>query len=50
MRKSGTKRLFNIYGHTGGSFAGIVDEVEGIASAINTLGWGNREPLIVEYK
>lgn len=44
------KRLFNIYGFTGGSFAGNVYDVEGIAPSLNTCGGGNREPLIVVYE
>ena len=41
-------RLFNIYGATGGSFAGNVYNPIGIAPALNTMGGGMREPLIVE--
>lgn len=38
MKKSETKRMFNIYGYAGGSFAGNVYEVDGVAPAINTMG------------
>lgn len=40
-------RLFNIYGFTGGSFAGNVYGTDGVSPTINTMGGGNREPLIV---
>ena len=40
-------RLFNIYGQTGGSFAGNVYDPFGVCPAINTMGGGNREPLII---
>lgn len=43
-------RLFNIYGFTGGSFAGNVYDTNGIAPSINTCEGGNRQPLIVEDK
>lgn len=46
MRDTGVNRLFNIYGFTGGSFAGNVYDVQGIAPTINTMGGGNREPMI----
>lgn len=41
-------RLFNIYGFTGGSFAGNVYDPTGIAPSLNTMGGGNREPIIIE--
>ena len=50
------ERLFNIYGHTGGSFAGNVYGIEGVAPTLNCMGGGNRMPLILiedereEYK
>ena len=37
----------NIYGFTGGSFAGMVYFKDGLCPAINTAGGGNREPMIV---
>lgn len=40
-------RLFNIYGFTGGSFAGNVYGTDGVSPTINKMGGGNREPLIV---
>ena len=41
------ERLFNIYGFSGGSFAGNVYGIEGIAPTINCMGGGNRMPLIL---
>lgn len=40
-------RLFNIYGFTGGSYAGNVYDLRGISPSINTCGGGNREPMII---
>ena len=42
------KRLGNLYGATGGNFAGNVYEKNGIAPTINTCGGGGREPMIIE--
>ena len=50
------ERLFNIYGFSGGSFAGNVYGTDGIAPTLNCMGGGNRMPLILiedereEYK
>ena len=41
-------KLGNIYGATGGNFAGNVYDIKGLSPTINTCGGGNREPLIVE--
>ena len=41
------ERLFNIYGHAGGSFAGNVYGIDGIAPTLNCMGGGNRMPLIL---
>lgn len=41
-------KIGNIYGFTGGSFAGMVYGVNGCAPALNTMGGGRREPLILE--
>lgn len=43
-------RIGNIYGFTGGSFAGMVYSVDGLAPALNTMGGGRREPLILVYE
>lgn len=40
-------RLGNIYGFTGGSYAGNVYSHRGLCPAINTAGGGNREPIVV---
>lgn len=39
-------RLFNIYGATGGNYAGNVYDTDGIAPALNDMGGGNRQPLV----
>lgn len=44
------ERIGNIYGFTGGSFAGMVYGVNGCAPALNTMGGGRREPLILEFQ
>lgn len=41
-------RLGNIYGATGGNYAGNVYDKNGIAPTINTCGGGGREPMIIE--
>lgn len=41
-------RLGSIFGHTGGSFAGLVYHPEGLAPTINTAQGGLRMPLIIE--
>lgn len=42
------KRLFNIYGYTGGNFGGNVYDADYLAPALNTMGGGNRQPMIKE--
>ena len=42
------RRLFNIYGATGGSYAGNVYDKMYLAHALNTMSGGNRQPLIIE--
>ena len=42
------KRLGSIFGHTGGSFAGLVYDIHGIAPTVNTAQGGLRMPLILE--
>ena len=41
-------RLGSIFGHTGGSFAGLVYHPKGLAPTINTAQGGLRMPLIIE--
>lgn len=43
-----TDKLFNIYGYTGGNYAGNVYGINGIAPTINCMGGGNRMPLILK--
>lgn len=48
MNDINPKKLGNIYGFEGGSFAGNCYSKETISPAINTMQGGNRTPLIVE--
>lgn len=41
------RKLGNIYGYTGGNYAGNVYDVSGIAPAIITFSGGNRQPMII---
>lgn len=41
-------RLFNIYGHTGGNYAGNVFDKDGISPAILAAQGGNRQPMIID--
>lgn len=41
-------RVGNLFGFTGGSFAGMVYGTDGLCPTINCMGGGNREPLILE--
>lgn len=43
-------RVGNIYGFTGGSYAGMVYAPVGLCPTINTMGGGNREPMIIVYE
>lgn len=49
MNEIKCNRLFNIYGATGGSFAGNVYDPTGVSPVLNTCGGGNHEPIIIEY-
>lgn len=42
------KRIGNIWGATGGNYAGNVYDKEYISPTINTCGGGGREPMIIE--
>lgn len=44
------ERVGNLYGFTGGSFAGMVYGTGGLCPCINTSGGGQREPLILVYE
>lgn len=51
MKNDKVKRLFNIYGYTGGNFAGNVYEKNALSpTIINFSGGGNRQPLILDVK
>lgn len=41
-------RIGNLFGATGGSFAGNIYDVDGLCPTINTAGGGYREPMILE--
>lgn len=47
MSANETNRLFNIYGFTGGSFAGNVYGTDGLAPTLKPGGGGRKEPLII---
>lgn len=42
-------KVGNIFGATGGSFAGNIYNPEGLCPTINTAGGGYREPMIIEF-
>lgn len=42
------KRLGNLWGATGGNYAGNVYDKNYIAPTVNTCGGGYREPIILE--
>lgn len=49
MKNDKVKRLFNIYGYTGGNFGGNVYEKNALSpTIINFSGGGNRQPLIID--
>lgn len=41
-------RLGNIYGATGGNYAGWVYGKDGLCPTINTAGGGNRQPMVID--
>ena len=41
-------KVGNLYGYTGGGFAGDVYSINGICPTITTMGGGNRQPMIIE--
>ena len=45
-----TIKVGNLYGFTGGSFAGMIYSIEGLCPTINCMGGGNREPMIALYE
>lgn len=51
MKKNSSRRMFNIYGYTGGSYGGNVYDTEYLAPTLtNFVGGGNRHPLIIDIK
>lgn len=44
------KRIGNLFGATGGNYAGNVYDKEYLAPTINTCGGGYREPIVVEVE
>ena len=44
------KRLGSIFGHEGGSFAGLVYDPRGISPTVNTAQGGLRMPLLIEVE
>ena len=42
------KKIGNLFGATGGSFAGNIYDPEGLAPTLNTAEGGYREPMILE--
>lgn len=48
--KQEIKRLGNIYGFSGGSYAGNVYSQDGMCPALNSATGGNRQPMIVVRK
>ena len=44
------KKIGNIFGATGGNYAGNVYDQNYLAPALNTAQGGYREPIIIEYE
>ena len=44
----GVNKLGNINGFTGGGFAGCVFDKDALCPTMNTMGGGNRQPMIIE--
>lgn len=42
------RKIGNLFGATGGSFAGNIYDPAGLCPTINTAGGGMREPMIIE--
>ena len=42
------RKLFNIYGYSGGNFGGTVYDINHLAPTLNTMGGGNRQPMIID--
>ena len=50
MKEPNLIKLGNLYGFTGGSFAGMIYSPMGLCPTINCMGGGRREPLIATYE
>ena len=48
--KSEIKRLGNIYGFDGGSYAGNGYSPKGLCPALNSTGGGNRQPMFIQAR
>ena len=48
MKTARINRVGNLFGATGGSFAGNIYHPDGLCPTINTAGGGMREPMIIE--
>lgn len=48
MNDDGVIKIGNLFGATGGNFAGNVYDISGFAPTVNTCGGGYREPLVLE--
>ncbi len=46
MAEKKVEKLGNLYGFTGGSYAGNVYEKHGLCPTLNTSGGGNRQVMI----
>ena len=47
MNKITCKRLGNLYNRTGGNFAYMVYDKEGLAPTLNSMEGGGRQPMII---
>lgn len=49
--KTKVKKLFNVYGYTGGNYGGNVYDADGLSPAIINFGsGGNRQPIIMDFR
>lgn len=48
MKRIKLRRIGNLFGATGGSFAGNIYDPRGLCPTINCSGGGWREPMIIE--
>lgn len=43
-------KIGNIYGFSGGNYAGNVYDMDGISPCLTTFGGGNQQPMIIVYE